>query len=174
MSGSKLLCVAVAAWAVALGGPTPALAQCRLCETPTMSREDPANRGDVALEIDARLDFDRLILGGQGDGAAILRPDGSRTVEGAVTELSPRAMVGAVTVRGEPNRVVRVELPRRIQLYSVGGGQISFEDVVSDAPSLPRLDSSGKLTFRFGGRLQVTGDAEGDYRGELPITVEYP
>ena len=48
-----------------------------------------------------------------------------------------------------------------------------FDDVVSDLPPLPRLDSAGNLTFRFGGRLRVTGDAEGEYRGDLPITAEY-
>ena len=48
-----------------------------------------------------------------------------------------------------------------------------FEEVTTDLPSLPRLDGSGRLTFRFGGRLHVRGDAEGDYYGDLPITVEY-
>jgi len=38
---------------------------------------------------------------------------------------------------------------------------------------MPRLDSGGKLTFRFGGRIRVTGNADGDFRGDLPITVEY-
>ena len=45
--------------------------------------------------------------------------------------------------------------------------------MVSDLPSLPRLDSAGNLSFRFGGRLRITGDADGQYRGDLPITVEY-
>jgi hypothetical protein len=68
---------------------------------------------------------------------------------------------------------VRIDLPSRIQLYSLSGGTISFDDVTSDLPSLPRLDTAGRLTFRFGGRLRVGGDAEGDYRGDLPITAEY-
>jgi hypothetical protein len=55
----------------------------------------------------------------------------------------------------------------------MAGGQISFDDVVSDLPSIPHLDSGGTLSFRFGGRLTVTGDADGEYRGDLPITVEY-
>jgi hypothetical protein len=29
------------------------------------------------------------------------------------------------------------------------------------------------LTFRFGGRIRISGDAEGDYRGNLPIAAEY-
>jgi hypothetical protein len=82
-------------------------------------------------------------------------------------------MVGTAIVHGQPGRTVRVELPRRIELYSLSGGNISFEDVTSDLPSLPRLDSAGNLTFRFGGRVRISGDADGEYRGDLPITVEY-
>jgi hypothetical protein len=29
------------------------------------------------------------------------------------------------------------------------------------------------LQFRFGGRLQVAGASGGDYRGRIPVTVEY-
>jgi hypothetical protein len=48
-----------------------------------------------------------------------------------------------------------------------------IEDIVSDLPGSARLNASGTLTFRFGGRLRVSGDAEGEYRGDVPITVEY-
>ena len=82
-------------------------------------------------------------------------------------------MVGSVAVHGEPNRVVRVDLPPRIELYSVGGSKIEIDDIKTDLPGLPKLDSAGNLSFRFGGRLQVTGQAEGQYRGDVPITVEY-
>ena len=44
---------------------------------------------------------------------------------------------------------------------------------MTDLPAAPRLDSAGSLSFRFGGRLVVNGDADGQYRGDLPITVEY-
>lgn len=153
--------------------PTRATAQCRLCDSPTTSRDEKADSDEVRLEIESSINFDRLILSGDGDGTALLRPDGSRSTGGAVADMSARAMVGTATVRGEPGRAVRIELPRRIVLHSLSGGEISFEDVVSDLPSLPRLDSAGNLTFRFGGRLRVTGDADGDYRGDLPITAEY-
>ena len=82
-------------------------------------------------------------------------------------------MVGTATIHGAAGRAVRVELPRRIDLYSVSGGRITVDDVASDLASLPRLDSAGNLTFRFGGRVTVRGDSEGEYRGEMPITVEY-
>ena len=64
-------------------------------------------------------------------------------------------------------------MPQRIVLHSVSGGEVTFDAVTSDLPSLPRLDSAGNLTFRFGGRLRISGDADGDYRGDLPITAEY-
>lgn len=151
----------------------PAAAQCRLCTAPTADRADPAASGAIRLEIETSLDFDRLILLAPGEGSATLLPDGSRQVSGMIGAISGRAMVGAAVVRGEAGRAVRIGLPRRIELHSVGGGRIAIEDLVSDLPSLPRLDSAGVLSFRFGGRLRVSGDAEGDYRGDVPITVEY-
>ena len=174
MDGSKLLALVLAACAAAVGDPAPAGGQCRLCETPTTSRDESPAGGDVRLELETSLNFDRLIVDGQGDGAAIIHPDGSQVAQGAVTQMSSRAMVGTVIVRGEPNRFVRVELPPQIDLYSRSGARITFDDVSSDLPALPRLDPAGRLTFRFGGRLRVTGESDGDYRGDLPIVVEYP
>ena len=171
MARAKLFALAIATSVAA--APSPTNAQCRLCDKPTTERDDPLSGDDVRLEVETSMNFDRLILFGQGLGAAVIRPDGSSAAEGSVTEVSPRAMAGTVIIHGQPGRTIRVELPRRIQLYSLGGGQITFDDVTSDLPSLPKLDSTGGLTFHFGGRLRVSGDAEGDYRGDLPITVEY-
>ena len=163
--------------ALAAGMPTvpvaPAAARCRLCDTPITSREEVPGEGPISLEIETSLDFDRLILIGPGSGSATLLPDGSRRVSGVISDISGRAMVGSAVVRGEAGRVVRVDLPRRIELYSLSGARITIEDIVSDLPSLARLNSSGALSFRFGGRLTISGDAEGDYRGDVPITVEY-
>ncbi|MEJ7776539.1 MAG: DUF4402 domain-containing protein [Sphingomicrobium sp.] len=83
--------------------------------------------------------------------------------------ISGSAMVGAIVIRGEAGRAVRVELPSRIRLHTLSGGSITIDDIVSDLADLPKLDSAGNLSFRFGGRLTVTGD----YRGDVPITVEY-
>lgn len=174
MGGQKLLALVLAAGAAAVAGSPPAGGQCRLCETPVTVRDAAGEGAEVSLEIETSLNFDRLILSHHGDGAAIIRPDGSRATEGSISGVSSRAMVGTAVVRGEPNRVVRVELPRRIELYSLSGGRITLDDVASDLPALPRLDSAGHLSFRFGGRVRVTGDSDGEYRGELPITVEYP
>lgn len=154
--------------------PAPAQDACRLCDRApeTGSRQSEATR-PIAVEVEAGLDFDRLVLLGSGEGSVILRPDGSAQVSGMIGAISPRAMVGRAQVRGEPGRFVRIELPRRVELYSPSGGQLLIDEIVSDLPSAPRLDSSGKLHFRFGGRLRIVGDADGSYRGDLPITVEY-
>jgi hypothetical protein len=156
-----------------IAGWSPAAAQCRLCDNPTTLGDDPSAKAGVRLEVETSLNFDRLILLGQGEGSAVLRPDGSTSSGGTVSEISPRAMAGTVTVHGEPGRALRIDLPQRIVLHSLSGGEVTFDDVSSDLPSMPHLDSAGNLTFRFGGRLRVSGDAEGDYRGDLPITAEY-
>ncbi len=136
-------------------------------------RAEDAPEGDVELQIEAGLNFDRLILSGAGPGSVTIRPDGSNSAVGAVMEVGPRAMVGTVTVHGEAGRALRVDLPRRIDLYSLSGARITLDEVTSDLPVAPRLDPAGNLSFRFGGRLTVSGDTDGQYRGDLPITVEY-
>jgi hypothetical protein len=173
MGAFKVQALMLAALAATAATSWPAAGQCRLCSAPVTTRDDSGPKQDVRIEIESSINFDRLILIGEGDGAAVIRPDGSRAAEGAVSDVGPRAMVGTATVHGEPGRAVRVELPQRIELYSLSGGRISFDQVVSDLPSLPRLDSAGNLSFRFGGRIRITGDSGGDYRGDLPITVEY-
>ena len=155
------------------GASAPLHAQCRLCSTPTTELGQQEDGGPIRLEVQTTLNFDRLVLMGDGSGYATLLPTGEKTASGSVATVSAAAMVGSVSVHGEPNRVVRVDLPPHIQLYSVGGGRIEIDDIQTDLPGLPKLDSAGNLSFRFGGRLQVTGDAEGQYRGDVPINVEY-
>jgi len=166
----------VAAACIAAGlaaAPAPGAAQCRLCETPATGPAPGEAAGRIGLEVETSLDFDKLILTGEGEGSATLRPDGGREVSGIVGAISGRAMVGSATVRGEPGRAVRIDLPNRIELFSLSGGRIAIEQIVTDLTSAPRLDRSGSLSFRFGGRLRVSGDAEGEYRGDIPIIVEY-
>lgn len=153
--------------------PTLARAQCRLCEQPAVAGAPTTAAGDVELQVETDLSFDRMILAGEGGGAATIRPNGSTGVEGSVMELGPRATVGTVLVHGEPNRTVRIEIPRRIQLFSLAGGQITLDDVNADVAAVSRLDSAGNMSFRFGGRIILYGDCDGPYRGDLPITVEY-
>jgi hypothetical protein len=162
----------LAAGAAAAAISWPATSQCRLCDTPTTAPTQETANDDVRLEIDTDLDFDRLIVGGQGGGDATLRPDGSGLATGSI-DMGPRARVATVIVHGQPGRALRIDVPRRIELYSLGGGRLTFDEVITDAPDLPKLDLAGNLTFHIGGRLRFMGGEDGDYRGDLPITVEY-
>lgn len=167
------LASSLAAAALLIGASAPVRAQCRLCSTPTTDIQQDSADGPIQLDVQATLDFDRLVLLGAGNGTATLMPDGERSASGSVATVSASAMVGSVSVHGEPNRAIRVELPPHIDLYSVNGASIAIDRIETDLPSLATLDSAGNLNFRFGGRLQITGDAEGEYRGDVPITVEY-
>ena len=127
---------------------TPAAAQCRLCDKPTTAAEARPGEGPVSLEIETSLDFDRLILLGAGDGSATLLPNGTRRVSGVIGEISGRAMVGSAIIRGEAGRTVRIDLPAQIELYSLGGGRILIDDIVSDLPA--------SATARFGGSADLS------------------
>ena len=173
MGSLRTFALPIVAAGVAAATSPAAMAQCRLCTQPSTQLPVESADGDVELRVETGLDFDRLIFSGSGIGAATVRPDGSNAAEGVVTTVGPRATVGTVLVHGEPGRALRVDLPHRIELYSMSGGRITLDQVTTDLPPAPRLDSAGNLSFRFGGRLMVTGDADGQYRGDLPITVEY-
>lgn len=173
MTGRFALLLSCIAVAVAAATATPARAQCRLCEKPTAERASKDDGSAISLQVETGLDFDRLVRIAPGEGSATLLPNGSREVSGTIVAISGKAMVGHVSIRGEAGRSVLVELPERVDLYSIGGSRITIDDIVSDLPSSPRLNGAGALTFRFGGRLTVSGDAEGEFRGDVPITVEY-
>jgi hypothetical protein len=154
--------------------PGPAWAQCRLCPTPTTETASEATSDVVRIEVQTRLDFDQLVvMDNAAPGTARLLPDGTASVSGSIGALSGRAMVGSVVVRGEPGRLVQIGLPDSIALYGIGGGSIRLDSLVTDLPAQPRLDSQGTLQFRFGGALHVDGGVDGDYRGDVPITVDY-
>lgn len=172
MRGAGYLVLMLAVTAADVAVPWPAVAQCRLCSTPSTSPQSGgAAANDVRLEIDTDLNFDRLIVIG-GNGEATLRPDGSGLATGSIA-MGPRSRVATVIVHGEPNRTLRIDVPRRMDLFSLGGGRLTFDQVETDAPEVPRLDAAGNLTFHIGGRLRFLGSEDGSFRGDLPITVEY-
>ena len=89
MGASKLQAALLTAAAAIAATSWPARAQCRLCAAPVTSRDDSTAKQDVQIEIQTSIDFDRLILVGEGDGAAVIRPDGSRAAEGMVVDVGP-------------------------------------------------------------------------------------
>ncbi len=160
------------AGAVSAALPRPAAAQCRLCTSPTTAPMQNGTGDDIRLEIETNLDFDRLIVAASGVGDATLRPDGSGLATGSIS-MGPRARVATVIVHGEPGRLVRIDVPRRMDLFSIEGSRLTFDQVETDAPDMPRLDSVGNLTFHVGGHVRFAGNEDGDFRGDLAITVDY-
>ena len=51
--------------------------------------------------------------------------------------------------------------------------RIAIDSIRTDLPASPKLDSDGNLSFRFGGRLEIDGNGDGEFRGDVPITVDY-
>lgn len=154
--------------------PSGAAAQCRLCATPdTGTAQAGSESTPLSVEVDTALDFDRLILMDESSGAARIEPNGSRSASGSIGMVSGRAAVARIRVRGEPGRAVDVILPGRIELIGMKGGTIRIDSILSDLPRVPMLDSSGQLTILIGGELIVSGDADGDYRGDVPVRVDY-
>ena len=147
-------------------------APCRLCGQNENKGQDKP-KTPVSLDVETGLDFGRLILGSPGMGRAELGPDGARIVTGSVASMGARAVVGEVVIRGEPGRPLRIMLPDSIELYGLEGGSIQLESIRSDLPSLPRLDANGTLRFRFGGAVRIVGDPDGEFRGSIPLDVEY-
>lgn len=155
-----------------VGNSGRAAAQCRLCTVPTTVPE-PEVTTPVALQVEANLDFDRIVLAGSGDGSATLDPDGSRRTSGTIVSIGGRAMVGSIMVRGEPGRPVIVSLPTRIALHGLTGSDIAIDSITSDLPRAPRIGADGTLAFRIGGALHITGEVDGDYRGDFSVDVDY-
>jgi hypothetical protein len=157
----------VAAW------PDAARAQCRLCEVPTTAPDSDGGAAPLRLEVQTRLDFDRIVFAGLGQGSIGLAPDGQTRPTGAVAAVGARAMPGSVVIRGEPGRAVRIDLPRTVRLYGESGGLVVINSLVTDLPSFAQIGRDGLLSFRFGGELEVSGDSDGAFRGDIDIIVEY-
>jgi hypothetical protein len=173
ISRAKLFLPILAGLAGSLAAPTSAAAQCRLCANASTEQPVEQSKVPLTLSVETRLEFGQIVMFGDGEGTATIRADGTKSATGSIDGISGRALAGTVTVQGEPNRAIRVALPKRIILHSLDGAEIRFDDIASDLPSVPRLGSTGSLTFRFGGRLTVSGDAEGEYRGEVDIDAHY-
>lgn len=158
--------------------PAPAFAQaadCILCE-PAKPGEAGETRRERALEIEitANLVFSRLALTGRGEASAAIDPaSGQRSIGGGMVDLGGVTVQGRGRITGEPGRPVQVQVPPVIIMTSVGGGQARLTDIVTDLPAYPVLDASGTLEFAFGGAIVVDGPSGGQFRGRIPITVDY-
>lgn len=128
----------------------------------------------LRIEIVSDLEFSRMALTGRDVGRAQIDPQtGSRRIAGGLVGLGGFTFKGRARVTGEPMRAVRIDLPPSITLTTAGGGRAELTNLVTDLSAFPVLDTSGQLEFSFGGELTVTGSGGGNFRGRIPISVEY-
>lgn len=148
-------------------------APCRLCSAVPLDTTNARPAAPLHLQVETRLDFDKVVVEGKGNALFALSPSGIARLSGAASAAGARAMPGRVLVRGEPGRAVRVDLPATVRLFGAGNDAISIDKLVTDLPSFPRIGDDGTLSFRFGGDLRLSGDGDGAYHGTIDITVEY-
>jgi hypothetical protein len=144
--------------------------ECKFCSQETTQRE----ASPLSLDITTNLSFSRAALSGKHGGQIRIDPvTGSRQLGGGIVDLGGAALAGSAIVRGEPGRAVRIEMPLNVRMTSSAGGSIEISDIQTSLSPAPRLDAFGQLSFQFGGRITISGDVAGTFRGRIPITAEY-
>lgn len=171
----KLRLKALSIFAMLVLWPASASAQCQLCTAPGSStRISSADRAaTLQVEVETQLDFSRVATGAMGGEVALDPVTGARRLQGDLVDLGGFALTGVVHVRGTPGAELRVTLPSVIHLVGDNGKEARVVGLATDLTAAPRLGPDGSLRFRFGGRLQVSSSDDGDYRGRIPIVVEY-
>ena len=169
----------VLAAAIALIAAAPAVADDPACAT--CASEDPLpgqvftrETRPLSIEIESGIQFGRMALRGEGEGAAQIDPQtGQSRAEANMIELGGMSFQGRARVTGEPLRPVRIELPTSVLLRSPDGTEARLTDFVTDLPAAPMLDANGQLEFSFGARISSRGARSGDFRGRIRISVDY-
>ena len=162
---------ATLAFALSLSGSTAAAQACQLCESVPSAAKVPLR--PLAVSIDATLDFSTAVHTNRGAGSITVDArTGRRQLIGLISIGGP-ALVGTVTITGEPFARVVVDMPASILLNSNLGAVADVTQIRSDLPPHPMIGQDGRLVFTFGGRLTVRDEAAGDFRGRIPITADY-
>jgi Domain of unknown function (DUF4402) len=166
MANSLALGVLIVFLAVA-----PVSAQCPTCATDPVAMRQ---RVPVTIEIEAGLDFSRLIRTQSSDGTMRVDPlSGAREASGGIAELGGMALKGTAIVTGEPLAPLRITLPDRIEMRSTSGATAEVVDLQTDLSPAPMLGPDGRLAFSFGGKLSVKGQISGAFRGNIRISADY-
>lgn len=157
--------------ALLLSAPVGAQEGCRLCYADPAARPGEA---PLSIEIFTDLDFAKLALTGRDGGSAELAATGGgKRTGGSMIDLGGVAVTGHGRITGGPGREVRLELPTRVEMTSPDGGRAELVGFTTDLPAHPALDARGTLEFNFGARLVVHSGAGGNFRGRIPISVDY-
>lgn len=136
----------------------------------------PAPNGErpLSITIESGLQVGRLGLTGQQDGNAAIDPQtGAKEIGPNMIDLGGLAFQGKATITGQPLRPVRIDLPQTVLLHSPSGAEAELSDFRTDLPQVAMLDANGTLQFNFGATIRSKGGQGGDFRGRIPIRVEY-
>lgn len=159
--------------AVLLLAPVPLAGQdaCRLCYADPAAK--PGER-PLTIEIWADLSFAKLAMTGPGGGSAALdAQSGSKSTQGEMMDLGGSPVSGRGRITGVPMREVRIDLPASVPMTTPDGAKAELVEFRSSLPPHPRLDANGELEFTFGAKLVVRSGRGGNYRGRIPISVDY-
>ena len=159
--------------------PGAVQAQCLLCSDGGNASTSPVRSASddddlpLRISVTADLDFSRLVTDGSGGSVTIDPVTGQSRSNGKVSSIGSSGFSGRAIVEGTPGRTVRIDLPSDVRLTSTTGGEARIRDIVSSLPPRARLGPDGRLEFAIGGRLELDGRADGDFRGRIQITVSY-
>jgi len=159
------------AFAAALTAIAPAQAAddivCKLCS-------EAQERAPIDITIESGINFSRFALINHGDGEAEIDPfTGTKRARSNLLDLGGLAFEGKARVTGAPLQSVRIEMPRSVTLVSPGGAEAELVDFVTDLTESPMLDENGNLEFSFGAVLRTKKGKFGNFRGRIPIRVDY-
>ena len=88
-------------------------------------------------------------------------------------DLGGMSFQGRATVTGEPLRPGPHRTAPKVRLRSPSGAEAELTGFVTDLPPIAMLDANGRLEFSFGARLNSQGARGGNFRGRIPIHVDY-
>jgi hypothetical protein len=163
---------AFAAALVAVSAPAPGRAEDGLADpfaAPLAGGERP-----LSITIESGLQVGRVGLTGREDGNAAIDPQtGAKQVGPNMIDLGGLSFQGKATITGQPFKPVRVELPSSVLLHSPSGGEAELSNFRTDLPPVAVLNANGVLEFSFGATLSSKGAQGGDFRGRIPIRVDY-
>ena len=134
----------------------------------------PGGERPLSITIESGLQVGRVGLTGREDGNAAIDPQtGAKQVGPNMIDLGGLAFQGKATITGQPLKPVRIELPQSVMLHSPSGAEAELSEFRTDLPPVAMLDANGTLQFAFGATITSKGAQGGDFRGRIPIRVEY-
>jgi hypothetical protein len=128
----------------------------------------------LSITVESGIQVGRLGLTGHEDGNAAIDPQtGAKQIGPNMIDLGGLSFQGKATITGQPLKPVRIDLPQRVTLHTPSGAEAELSDFRTDLPPVAMLDANGQLQFSFGATITSKGAQGGDFRGRIPIRVEY-